>query len=151
MVSQWNREQTREYTLYWQLYVRFLKPHEPNTTEFWMAWGKSLTKIMNRFGAGYPIPQKNKYKTDLEKGVLGDYCTYPVMFRRIEQVYFPMRFSNKDIAEDTELLNLYFGDGEEDIQKARIRYRTRCGLDVQHPVHNSAEVNDMAEIAKNIF
>jgi hypothetical protein len=150
--SQWNREQTREYTLYWQLYIRFLEPSEPNTTEFRTAWGISLTEILNRFGSGYPIPQKNKYEADLGKGVLGDYCTYPVTFRRIEQTYFPLRFSNEDIADDTDLLNLYFGDNEDDIERARSWYRTRCGLDAQPPpIHNVAEVDDMADIAKNIF
>jgi hypothetical protein len=149
--SQWNREQTREYTLNWQLYIRYLEPSEPNTAEFRKAWGVSLTEILNRFGSGYPIPQRNKYEGDLGKGVLGDYCTYPVTFRRIEETYFPLRFSNQDIADDTDLLSLYFGENEEDIEHARDWYRTRCGLNVQAIQAHAAEAEDLSDIARNIF
>jgi len=149
--SQWNRDQTREYTLNWQLYIRYLDSHEPNTSEFRMAWGKSLTEILNRFGAGYPIPQKNKYEADLGKGVFGDYCTYPITYKRIEDTYFPLRFSNEDIAEDTDLLNLYFGENEEDVERAREWYKTRCGLNTQVVQAQAAEVEDLSELAKNIF
>lgn len=149
--SQWNRDQTREYTLNWQLYIRYLEAHEPNTSEFRMAWGKSLTEILNRFGAGYPIPQKNRYEADLGKGVFGDYCTYPITYKRIEETYFPLRFSNEDIAEDTDLLNLYFGENEEDVERARDWYKTRCGLNTQVVQAQAAEVEDLTDIAKNIF
>ncbi len=108
--SQWNRDQTREYTLNWQLYIRYLEAHEPNTSEFRMAWGKSLTEILNRFGAGYPIPQKNRYEGSWERSIRGLlHALYHVQTYR-RNVF--LRFSNEDIAEDTDLLNLYFGENE---------------------------------------
>jgi hypothetical protein len=143
----------KEYPVYWQLFIRFLTPNEPNTAEFRSTWGKSLAEILNRFGAGYDYEQKNRHEADLGMGVLGDYCTYPVTFKRIEDEYFEKNFSNQDIADDTDLLGLYFGDDETTVQNAQQWYRTRTGLAVAPAAaaDDAEQHDDLNELALNLF
>jgi hypothetical protein len=126
-------DQTSTYPLRWHLYVRFVKPIEENTVDFCKAWGTSMTGLLNRAGAKYKKIATYTYAGDLGDGVLGDYLTQPIVFKRIEDVYFEpgdSSYSRIDIARDDDILKLYFGDtSNEKIQRIREWYLRSIGVD----------------------
>jgi hypothetical protein len=141
-ITQSKREPTKEYTLYWQLYIRVAGEDEENNEEYRKKWGNTMTDLMNRAGKKFEYPTAYRYAGDLGSCVLGEYCTVPYVFKYIEDEYCgKLNWTKLDIANDNDVLELHFGKDQEYIQRVKEWYLRHIGIPLNAPNNNGNENN----------
>ena len=86
---------------------------------------------MNRAGKQFEYPTSYEYAGDLGNSVLGEYCTVPCVFKHIEERYHETgEYTKLDIANEIDILKLYFGINEDYLHQLRDWYLNYIGVTV---------------------
>ena len=138
------KDNTKEYTIYWQMYVREPREGKENNEEFRKKWGQTMTDLMNRAGKKFEkYTAEYTYAGDLGCSVIGEYCTVPYVFRYIEEHYTQKdNFTKLDIANDDDILRLHFGTDPEYIERIKTWYLRHIGIVSAGPNGNGDQNNE---------
>jgi hypothetical protein len=149
-----------EYVLHWNLYLHFVAS-EVNDVQFHKTWGGAMTELLNRAGKKFPWPASFEYKGDIGMTTLGEYLTIGDVFDHIENVYFKApgsKMSRLDIANDPDIIPLYFGQNEERNREYKEWYLCCIGINPDQPncdlnAHPRGQDNDkdLVEFARGAF